>query len=221
MQAMIRRLSHVDRQGRLRPLWVSLPLIEVLLDGAKYFRRLPPARAEVQPIYRPKVGSGRLVLATPVKPPPQPGPKRTRTPWYLVGSRKPASATLRPATPADPLAHHLARKHIDQAQYLAGREFQKHTAGSGPASQKWLARCTLELGQDGFALVRSILIDGKSTREIAEARGMSDEGGQRYYARRFFLCLAALAEVFGFASLGPPTAEPKPTSHPPSSLGGP
>ena len=26
----------------------------------------------------------------------------------------------------DPLADHLARGHIDQAQYLAGREFQRH-----------------------------------------------------------------------------------------------
>ena len=93
-------------------------------------------------------------------------------------------ATLR-STRDDPLADRLARGHIDQAQYLAGREFQKHfrIAERGPRSPQlseaidgnpphegltdsqfkawaWLSRCYRELGADGSALVNDMLIRG-------------------------------------------------------------
>ena len=125
----------------------------------------------------------------------------------------------------DPLADHLARGHIDQAQYLAGREFQKHfgIAERGPRAMqmaeavdgsparetltdeqlkagKWLSKCHAALGRDGSILVNDVLIKCMSSRQIAEARGIANADWQRYIARRFYECLDTLALVFGFAN---------------------
>jgi hypothetical protein len=124
----------------------------------------------------------------------------------------------------DPLADHLSRGHIDQAQYLAGREFQKHfqIAERGPRAVqwtdavdgglphepltsaqlmagKWLAKCYRKLGADGSALVNDMLISNVTAKQIAEARGLSGREWARYYSKRFLECLNTLASVFGFA----------------------
>lgn len=125
----------------------------------------------------------------------------------------------------DPLADHLARRHIDQAQYLAGREFQRHfgLAERGPRAMQmaeavdgsppresltdeqiragnWLTKCYGELGRDGAALVHDMLISNLTTRQIALSRGMIGADWERYFSRRLFLCLDTLAMVFGFSN---------------------
>jgi hypothetical protein len=125
----------------------------------------------------------------------------------------------------DPLADHFARNHIDEAQYLAGREFQRHfgVAERGPRAMqmaeavdgsppretltdeqlkagKWLNKCHGELGRDGAALVHDMLISNLTTRQIAASRGMIGSDWERYFARRLFEALNTLAVVFGFSN---------------------
>jgi hypothetical protein len=125
----------------------------------------------------------------------------------------------------DPLGDHLARGHIDQAQYLAGREFQKHfgIAERGPRAiqlleavdgnppietltsaqlmaGKWLAKCYVALGTDGTRLVQDMLIHARTARQMAAAHGLQGAGWERYFARRLWQCLNELALVYGFAS---------------------
>jgi hypothetical protein len=125
----------------------------------------------------------------------------------------------------DPLADHLARGHIDEAQYLAGREFQKHfqVAERGPRAMqiveavdgsppretltdeqlkagKWLAKCYQELGRDGAVLIHDMLVHNMTARQMAYARGMIGADWNRYFARRLFECLDTLAIVFGFSN---------------------
>ena len=38
MQAMVRQLPYVGANGTMRLLMISLPMVEVLLDGVRYFR---------------------------------------------------------------------------------------------------------------------------------------------------------------------------------------
>ena len=140
---------------------------------------------------------------------------------YEPGARISAVRSVRD----DPLADHLARGHIDEAQYLAGREFQRHfqVAERGPRAMqiaeavdgsppretltdeqlkagKWLARCYQELGRDGAILIHDMLIDCRTTRQIALARGMIGTAWDQYFARRLFEALNTLAEVFGFSN---------------------
>ena len=127
----------------------------------------------------------------------------------------------------DPLADHFARRRIDMAQFMAGREFQKHFRIADRRSEdrkargitigfewpdaltadqqavwKWLAKCYQQLGKDGCAIVHDALIDGKTTKQIAESRGKTGLDWERFYARRLWECLATLAEVYGFANGG-------------------
>ena len=140
---------------------------------------------------------------------------------YESGARISAIRSVRD----DPLADHLARGHIDQAQYLAGREFQRHfgIAERGPRAMalaeavdgsparetltdeqlkagKWLSKCHAALGRDGSILIHDMLIKGMSSRQIAHARGVANADWQRYIARRFYECLDTLALVFGFTN---------------------
>ena len=89
----------------------------------------------------------------------------------------------------DPLADRLARGHIDQAQYQAGRAFQEHfrraergprsiqwserVDGSAPPealndaqlrSWRWLDKCHRRLGTDGSMLVHDVLVRNMSMR---------------------------------------------------------
>lgn len=125
----------------------------------------------------------------------------------------------------DPLGWHLARGHIDQAQFEAGRQFQWHfgIAERGPRAVqmmdavdgdppretltdaqiragKWLTKCYGALGRDGATLMHEMLIDAKTTRQIAAARGMVGSAWELYFARRLFEALETLSVVFGFSS---------------------
>ena len=129
----------------------------------------------------------------------------------------------------DPLGDRLARGRIDQAQYLAGREFQKHfrMAEKGPRSPSlseaidgtplhegltdsqlkawaWLSKCYRKLGSDGSALINDMLIHGRTTGQVAASQGLKGAEWQRYYARRFSECLNTLARVYGFANADRP-----------------
>ena len=111
----------------------------------------------------------------------------------------------------DPLADHFARGRIDMAQFRAGREFQKHFAiadNSGRtnladdqlAAWKTLARCYRALGANGSALVNDVLVNARTTRQIAESRSKTGQDWERYYVRRLRECLGTLAEVYGFSN---------------------
>jgi hypothetical protein len=140
---------------------------------------------------------------------------------YEAGAKISAVRSVRD----DPLADHLARGHIDQAQYEAGREFQKWFAAAerGPRAMqmseavdgdppretltdeqmwagKWLTKCYGALGKDGSILMHEMLIEAKTTRQVAAARGMSGSAWELYFARRLFECLNTLAIAFGFAN---------------------
>ena len=125
----------------------------------------------------------------------------------------------------DPLAGLHARRHIDEAQYQGGRAFQYdfETIQSRPqavdASQPYvdcslrprgisaafsesLARLKLadrELGQEGAAIVRNVLIHGMTIEQIGMTRGLTNEPDLKYLGRRFRECLECLALVYGFA----------------------
>ena len=124
----------------------------------------------------------------------------------------------------DPLANLHARKHIDEAQYSAGRAFQNdfETIQSRPqavdASQPYVdrsfsARSISEaysrafdrlnnaheaLGLIGSALSHDVLIDGRSMAEVAERRGLAGDRWEKYFGIRFRECLDCLARVYGF-----------------------
>lgn len=140
---------------------------------------------------------------------------------YEQGARISAVRSVRD----DPLADHLVRKHIDEAQYLAGRAFQRHfgVAERGPRAMemaepvdgsplretltdahlmasKWLTRCYGALGKDGSTLIHEMLIENRTTRQIATSRGMYGADWDRYFARRLFEALNTLAVVFGFSN---------------------
>lgn len=140
---------------------------------------------------------------------------------YEAGGR---IATMR-STRDDPLGDHLSRGHINEAQYMAGREFQRlfGIAERGPRAmqmveavdgsparetltdeQMWagkrLTRCYVELGRDGSVLAHEMLIRNMTTRQIAAARGMIGNNWERYFAKRLFEALNTMAWVFGFAN---------------------
>ena len=94
----------------------------------------------------------------------------------------------------DPLGDRLARGRIDQAQYLAGREFQKHfrmaeqlddrlprsEAIDDPSGRltdaqlkawAWLSKCYRRLGSDGGALINDMLIRNMTTGQVAASQG--------------------------------------------------
>jgi hypothetical protein len=78
---MIRTVPYQTTAAQVRRLRISLPLVPALLDDQRYFLpgALPaPVGEELRSIARPRIGG-------PVKPsPPRPGPRRTRTPWWLI-----------------------------------------------------------------------------------------------------------------------------------------
>jgi hypothetical protein len=125
----------------------------------------------------------------------------------------------------DPLADRFSRGFIDQAQFDAGREFQRHfgIAERGPRAVqmseavdgdpprenltdgqlmagKWLAKCYRKLGADGSALVHDMLVHAMTAKQISESRGMSGQDWEKYFAKRLWECLNTLAVVYGFAT---------------------
>lgn len=140
---------------------------------------------------------------------------------YEPGSR---IATVR-SVRDDPLGDHFARHHIDEAQYLAGREFQRQweLAERGPRAiqlteavdgglppetltnealkaAKWLAKCRSALGPSGSIVVHAILVECKTARQVARERHLIGDDWSRYFGRRLWECLDTLAEVFGFSN---------------------
>ena len=125
----------------------------------------------------------------------------------------------------DPLADQRARGHIDEAQFLAGRQFQKdfEIAERGPRAialseavdgsplretltdaqlkaGKALSRCYGALGKDGSCLAHDMLIGSMTLRQIAISRGMPGREWERYLGRRMHEVLDCLAVTYGFAS---------------------
>ena len=129
------------------------------------------------------------------------------------------------STRDDPLADHLARGHIDDCQYHAGRQFQwcygraergprairfeEAVDGNPPrealtdrqiAAWKNLGRAYRQLGADGTALVHDVLISAMTAKQIAAARGLAGQEWERYFSKRFYETLNTLAIVYGFAT---------------------
>lgn len=119
-----------------------------------------------------------------------------------------------------------ARNQIDEAQYRAGREFERFFYQTNaqikamnlenpyvdcsfvPATiidahcdaVEALKRADRALGLEGSALTRNVLIHGMSFGQIAALRGMKGEVEVKYIGKRFRECLDTLARHFGFAS---------------------
>lgn len=126
----------------------------------------------------------------------------------------------------DPLAGMLSRAQIDQAQYEAGRRWQRHHENSeiggisaiDPAKEavdggkmaepitdrqitafRQLIAARNELGQDGNDLITEILGSCVSITDAAISRGLNSKDGKAYVGRRFRECLECLAILWGFA----------------------
>jgi Domain of unknown function (DUF6456) len=140
---------------------------------------------------------------------------------YETGARISAVRSVRD----DPLADQRARGHIDEAQFLAGRQFQKdfeiaergpkaialsEAVDSSPSQEtltdaqlkagKALSRCYGALGKDGSTLAHEMLIRSMTLRQIAISRGMPGREWERYLGRRIHEVLNCLAVTYGFAS---------------------
>jgi hypothetical protein len=94
---------------------------------------------------------------------------RTGPAW---ASMPPRAFLLEPLAPSnrEPLADHLARGRITQAQYLAAQEFRKHYR---LAAGKMLTESYRALGADGSAVVHDMLINAMSAKEVAAHVGFS------------------------------------------------
>jgi hypothetical protein len=129
------------------------------------------------------------------------------------------------STRDDPLADHHARKHIDEAQYQAGRRFQslferaerpvraidpiKEAVDGGMAidpltdgqikAMAGLRKSYEELGHEGSAIIHDVLIHGMTMMAIASKRKMATKDWEAYFGKRFRECLDCLAVVYGFA----------------------
>lgn len=125
----------------------------------------------------------------------------------------------------DPLGDLHARHMIDEAQYQAGRAFQRdfETAERGPraidpskeavdgglapepltvaqmAAGRQLAIVYRKLGHDGSAIVHGVLVHHRTRKQIAASRGLVGKKWEEYYGIRFRECLDCLALVYGFA----------------------
>lgn len=125
----------------------------------------------------------------------------------------------------DPLGRLHDRRQIDEAQYLAGREFQRdwERAEKGPQAidpskeavdggtipdpmdegqTKALVRINgvlRQLGADGSAVVHDVLVHGLTMEKIAVSRGFSGRAWVEYFGKRFRVCLDDMAEYYGLA----------------------
>jgi hypothetical protein len=129
----------------------------------------------------------------------------------------------------DPLGRLHSHRQIDESQYQGGRAFQGdwEKAERGPRavdttreyvdggerrepiteSQRKavlrLSRIERELGADGSVLAHEVLIQGLTTEQVAQRRGLRSQRWNDYFARRFKECLDRLALIYGFASPHP------------------
>lgn len=129
----------------------------------------------------------------------------------------------------DPLGLMHARKQIGEAQYRAGREWQRtheaagvgrlrssgdireptdggQIASDGITDHQRAALIRLNtwaraLGTAGNRLVQAVLADKRSIREIADTGGMMPgKAATTFTGHRFRECLSTLAKMMGFAS---------------------
>lgn len=127
----------------------------------------------------------------------------------------------------DPLGQMHQRKQIGEAQYQAGREFQRtweaagsplrssgdireHVDGGKGASDgitdtrmaagKKLALWRSILGRDGYSLVESVLIDKRNIREVADTGAMMPgKAATTFTGHLFRRQLSALAKAMGLS----------------------
>ena len=147
-------------------------------------------------------------------------PKEVDDPYELGGK-----IIVMRSTRDDPLADLHARHMIDEAQYQAGREFQKHFEavesgaraidftkeavdggrlyeGITDARMKSSDMLTIayeKLGLNGQIIVHEVLVHNLTRKQMAESRGLSGKAWEEYYGKRFRECLDTLALVYGFA----------------------
>lgn len=127
---------------------------------------------------------------------------------------------------SDPLGRLHSHRQIDEAQYRGGRAFQSdwERAERGPQavdptreyvdgmsgrepvteSQRQavlrLNRIERELGTDGAALVRDVLVLGLAMEQIAQRRAVQSQRWKDYFSKRLQECLDRLALFYGFAT---------------------
>jgi len=125
----------------------------------------------------------------------------------------------------DPLARLHSHRQIDDAQYYAGRAYQRDcevaervTRALDPtreavdnslvidpltdkqvSAQTRLAGARLALGRKMHAAVHAILIDGATLEALARENGRGGESWQKYYGRFFRDALDVLAVEYGLA----------------------
>lgn len=126
----------------------------------------------------------------------------------------------------DPLAGMLARKQIDEAQFHAGRLWQRYQEDSeiggaraidptkeavdgGRFKEPDITRMSValvklreakgELGEYGISLIYDVLQRRMTIIEIAASRHMPRQREVDYLGRRFRECLESLARLWGFA----------------------
>jgi hypothetical protein len=145
---------------------------------------------------------------------------------YAKGDKITVLASIRD----DPLYGMLARRQIDQAQYMAGRKWQEYYENSeiggigaidttkepvdgrrfpemfterhSRAIQE-LKSASLALGKEGDALIRDVLGRGMTLAGAAAYRGylpVPDCQDMRYLGRRFRECIESLAVLWGYAA---------------------
>ena len=129
----------------------------------------------------------------------------------------------------DPLGRLYSHHQLEEAQFQAGRAFQKdwERAERGPQavdpsrdyvdgvqarepvteSQRKavlrLNRAERELGADGSALVHDVLVQGLTMEQVGLRRGLRTQRWNDYFSRRLRECLDRLALLYGFATEHP------------------
>lgn len=142
---------------------------------------------------------------------------------YEAGAKVVAFRNLRD----DPLAAMHNAKQVDEAQFIAGRHWQRayelaeiggvraidptrECVDGGQIAQATitdaqikafgdLARAMTALGMEGEVLVKDVLAKHMTIAQAADRRDMASELERRYLGRRFRECLDTLSVVFGYA----------------------
>jgi hypothetical protein len=132
---------------------------------------------------------------------------------------------------ADPIAQMHARKHIDDAQYEAGRSFQRdwEKAERGPRAidpfkeyvdgglaaepvtdgqlaavdrlNRAEAQVRADHGAKGVAIVHEVLVHGLSMGQVARRRGLDGDRWRDFFGKLFRECLETLAVAYGHSNL--------------------
>jgi hypothetical protein len=97
--------------------------------------------------------------------------------------------------PLDLPAAMLARRQIDRPCFLAARDYQGASAKRLAKIEK---RLTMQFGDEGVQIVRSVLRDGSTIEGAARDRGDDARQGRSFWAGLLQRCLAFLAVALGF-----------------------